>query len=1859
MSMTKSWWPLAAWLWFLVSPGAPEPVRSLESPRPLSTNPIQHQTEDAVRMTTLYFPDYVDGGGWSVQLVLSNVDRDAAAEGVVEVYDQDGGPIRDLFDSEHTLEIPPLGSRVLKSAGAGPLRRGWIEVETDSASVSGLLTYRHTQSGIEVGVQSVELGEQFALYVEESPTVGAGVAVFKPTAAPRVEFRLRDEEGTDPLEGTIVPWGNFHQRARTLPEWFDVEGVDTGFLGDFRGLLFLETEDDSPFAPLGLRFGKGTSSLSAVPAIRTRAPERGTPDLVFPDYVDGAGWSVQLVLSNVDPDAATEAVVEVYDPDGGPIRDLFDSESTLEIPPRGSRILKSSGVGSIRRGWVQVRTSSSSVSGLLTYRQAGTGIEVSVEPVALGNQFALFVEESEAIGAGLALFKPDASPSVELRLRDEAGNDPLDNVYVPWGNFHQRARTLPEWFDVAGVDAEFLADFRGLLFLRTADGSSFAPVGLRFGKRSHSLSAVPAIRIPEGGGIDGGQAPPPTVTLSASPNSIDRGQSATLTWSSTNAESAEITPGIGKAPTSGTRRVSPTRTTTYRITVRGADGQTATASVTVTVVVSQRVALGALFEALDGSNWTHRDNWLTDAPLGEWYGVEVDSRGRLVGLRLIAWVDTEEGFRKKIGNQLTGALPPELASLPDLRVLDLSNNQLTGPIPPELGQISQLQELYLWGNQLTGPIPPELGQLSRLQRLHLWGNQLTGPIPPGLGQLSQLQWLALGANQLTGPIPPELGQLSRLEELRLGTNQLTWPIPPELGQLSQLEFLDLGGNPLTGSLPPELGQLSRLRFLRLYKNHLMGPIPPELGQLSRLEELILDENQLTGLIPPELGQLSRLQRFSFYRNRLTGPIPPELGQLSRLQTLNLSRNQLTGPIPPSFLQLDQLTEFFFGAQDLCVSGTTDFVKWRQEIEHFAGPYCNESDRAVLAYLHQSTGGEDWTNSDGWLGDGALGEWSGVSTDSLGRVTGLDLSNNGLKGRVGSLIGLAQLTDLRIEGNALSGRLPLGLTRLRLRNLDYTDTDLCVPNEPSFRAWLNAIPSHDGTGVRCGPLSDRDVLLALYDATDGLNWAHSENWTIKRQLDDWHGVSVDSQQGRLTGLELGGNQLTGPIPPELGQLSQLEWLDLGWNRLTGPIPPELGQLSQLQRLDLFGNQLAGPIPPELGQLSQLQWLRLFGNQLTGPIPPELGQLSQLQELALGANQLTGPIPPELGQLSQLQRLRLGRNQLTGPIPPELGQLSQLQRLDLFGNQLTGAIPPELGQLSRLESLALDNNDLTGSVPPELSRMRSLKALGLAHNSGLSGTLPSGLTSLRQLEWLLAGGTELCAPSAADFQNWLAGIWKRRIVSCVRDALPMAYLTQAVQSREFPVPLVAGEKALLRVFPTVSSNRGERVPPVRARFYVRDRERHVLDIPGQSTLLPTEVDEGSLSISANAEVPGRIVQPGLEMVIEIDPDGTLGSKTGLPKRIPESGRLAVEVREMPVFDLTVIPFLWTPEPDSTIVDMAKGMAADPEGHELLWGTRTLLPIGDLEVTAHEPVMSSSNNAYVLLSETEAIHAMEGASGHYMGMMSAPGGAGGVATQPGKISFSSPLSEIIGHELGHNLNLAHAPCGDAEGLDPAFPETNGSIGAWGYDFRGAGQPVPPARPDLMSYCHTNKWISDYHFTNAIRYRLHTAASGGVSSLVAAPAKSLLLWGGVDAAGTPFLEPAFVVEAPASLPRSAGEYRIIGRTADGDELFALPFAMPEVADGDGRSSFAFVLPAQPEWTDTLTRITLSGPGGSVTLDQDTNRPVTILRNPRTGQIRAILRGAEAASGNLDATVSALSLGPGLERLTSRGIPDPEDWTR
>ena len=122
--------------------------------------------------------------------------------------------------------------------------------------------------------------------------------------------------------------------------------------------------------------------------------------------------------------------------------------------------------------------------------------------------------------------------------------------------------------------------------------------------------------------------------------------------------------------------------------------------------------------------------------------------------------------------------------------------------------------------------------------------------------------------------------------------------------------------------------------------------------------------------------------------------------------------------------------------------------------------------------------------------------------------------------------------------------------------------------------------------------------------------------------------------------------------------------------------------------MFANQLTGEIPAELGNLSNLTELVLADNQLTGEIPAELGILSNLTQLILQDNQLTGEIPAELGNLSGLTHLFLSRNDLAGEIPAELGNLTGLVFLYLADNQFTGCMVEELRHFSNIPRNDLD-------------------------------------------------------------------------------------------------------------------------------------------------------------------------------------------------------------------------------------------------------------------------------------------------------------------------------------------------------------------------------------------------------------------------------------------------------------------------------------------------------------------------------------------------------------------------------------------
>ena len=608
------------------------------------------------------------------------------------------------------------------------------------------------------------------------------------------------------------------------------------------------------------------------------------------------------------------------------------------------------------------------------------------------------------------------------------------------------------------------------------------------------------------------------------------------------------------------------------------------------------------------------------------------------------------------------------------------------------------------------------------------------------------------------------------------TNNIHWLSDQPLGEWhgvttdadGRVTWLALGGNQLSGSIPPELGNLANLTWLALYGNQLSGSIPPELGNLTNLTDLNLGGNQLSGSIPPELGNLTNLQRLRLGGNQLSGSIPPELGNLTNLQRLRLDANQLSGCVPEGLQNVE----------------TNDFSA-------LGLPFCNAafaSDKAALVALYEATDGDNWRNNTHWLSDRPLGEWYGVVTNADGRVSWLNLGANQLSGSIPPELGnLTNLTLLALGANQLSGSIPpeLGnLTNLSWLYLSRNQLSGCVPE------GLQNVETNDFSALGlpfCDPafVSDKAALVALYEATDGDNWTNNTHWLSDRPLGEWHGITTDAD-GRVTWLNLSANQLSGSIPPELGNLTNLKDLNLYSNQLRGPIPPELGNLTNLKELNLSNNQLSGSIPSELGNLTNLQRLALGGNQLSGSIPPELGNLTNLKDLYLSFNQLSGQIPSELGNLTNLQRLALFANQLSGSTPPELGNLTNLQRLYLSRNQLSGCMPEGLrnvrnNDLSRLDLLpcspevALDKaalvvlyeatdganwtnntnwlsdrplsewhgvttdaygrvarlnlsaNQLSGSIPLALGYLANLRALYLGDNQ-LSGCIPTGLRDL---------------------------------------------------------------------------------------------------------------------------------------------------------------------------------------------------------------------------------------------------------------------------------------------------------------------------------------------------------------------------------------------------------------------------------------------------------------------------------------------------------------------------------------------------
>ena len=457
-------------------------------------------------------------------------------------------------------------------------------------------------------------------------------------------------------------------------------------------------------------------------------------------------------------------------------------------------------------------------------------------------------------------------------------------------------------------------------------------------------------------------------------------------------------------------------------------------------------------------------------------------------------------------------------------------------------------------------------------------------------------------------------------------------------------------------------------------------------------------------------------------------------------------------------------------------------------------------------------------------------------------------------------------------------------------------------------------------------------------------------------------------------------------------------------------------------------------------------------------------------------------------------------------------------------------------------------------------------------------------------------------------------------------PVIYLNQVVQNRNNSVRLIAGRPALLRVFVVGDQANWLESPAVQVTLLQDNDVVFERLLPPETDHILTSIDESGLEWSYDVEVPGSVIQPGVRMVVVVDPEGVVPLAPGSQVRYPAEGSMALDVVEPPVYRIILVPTISLPAPDSSVFEWTDGVNPDSEQMRM---SRTILPVGAMEVEVHETYTTNLDlqpfgNWFRWRNEIGLLYEYEGRRGYYYGVVGEPTfGVRGIANLAYPVSVGTGVDYVYTHEVGHTMNLYHAPCGGAGGPDPNFPYSEGSIGIWGYDIAERRLVDPGRYKDVMSYCFDNMWISDYHFNRAMTHRLdgdggidhdaEPAVSGGLGH-----GEVLVVWGGVWD-GRLMLEPAFVLDGPVLLPEAHGPYRVEGLGAEGETRFSLSFSPTPLEHGGG--SFVFFVPYEPEWADNLDRMVLTGPEGEYTVTRDGEPEMAVVTDRSTGRIQAIIR--------------------------------------
>ena len=298
--------------------------------------------------------------------------------------------------------------------------------------------------------------------------------------------------------------------------------------------------------------------------------------------------------------------------------------------------------------------------------------------------------------------------------------------------------------------------------------------------------------------------------------------------------------------------------------------------------------------------------------------------------------------------------------------------------------------------------------------------------------------------------------------------------------------------------------------------------------------------------------------------------------------------------------------------------------------------------------------------------------------------------------------------IRASGKGLTGTLPRDLERgslSALRTLDLSSNALRGGIPESF---IDAMPNL------------RELYLNL-NVLDG---------PLPRNVGTLTSLEVLNVDGGYTDRQIFVEPF---VPPDLRNVYGTPGTHFG-NQLSGEIPEEIGNLSRLRVLNLHRNTLGRrgqsyALPRSIGNLQRLEYIDVSGNYLYGSIPPELATLPALKQLNLDDNQMSGPIPADWSKAEAIESLILEGNSLSGTLPEALPR--NLTFLDLHENRLTGSVNV-LSRFKRLEIVLLDRNLFSGPITLSKQTNPNLKTISLANNPGLCGSMPDDVLPIATKE-----------------------------------------------------------------------------------------------------------------------------------------------------------------------------------------------------------------------------------------------------------------------------------------------------------------------------------------------------------------------------------------------------------------------------------------------------------------------------------------------------------------------------------------------